>query len=81
MQYNDMERKISLHNDNDETVILTVDDFGDYMRVDLTVPEYKEDGVVKCPRRSLQFTSTEWDDLVAEVEKCRKARALLGLSS
>ena len=79
MQYNDMERKITLHNENDETVVLTIDDFSDGMRVDLTVPEYREDGVVKQPRRSIQFTSTEWDDLVAEVEKCRKARQVVGL--
>lgn len=79
MQYNDMERKITLHNESDESVVLTVDSFGDGMRVDITVPEYKEDGVVKTPRRSIQFTSDEFDDLVAEVEKCRKARQVVGL--
>ena len=79
MQYNDMERKVSMHNENDETVELTVDDFSNGMRVQLSVPEYKEDGVVRSPRRWMDFTASEWDDLVAEVEKCRQARKLLNL--
>lgn len=76
---NDLDRTATLENENSGSVELTVDTFGQEMRVGLYVPAYKEDGVVKTPSQSIQFASEEWDFLVAEVERCRQARKIFQL--
>lgn len=76
---NELERRVTLENDNSERVELCLDTFGGEMRVDISVPAYVEDGVVKQPRQTVQFASAEWDYLVAEVERFRAARKLFNL--
>lgn len=80
-KYNDLERIVSLQNENSEVVELRVETSGDAMRVDLSIPAYSEGGVVKVPRQCLEFTSAEWDRVVEEVEKCRAARSIFGMSA
>ncbi len=80
MSNKDLEFSAALDNEDQEQVNLSVDSFGDAMRVNLSVDAATDGkGNQTFPRQHIQFTSAEWDALVAEVEKARAARKIFNL--
>jgi hypothetical protein len=67
----DLTFKVALSNDSSEEIELTVDTFGENMRVSLHDKKQHWHGI--------EFTAAEWDALVQKVELARKARQMLNL--
>lgn len=66
-QYNSIERKITLHNENDETIELTINE----KEVELYFP-----GFETLPSKGMTFTHDEFDAIIAEVGDFRAAAKL-----